>query len=121
MRRVLPRWLRQIARGLVMTTLAGVSLASLAATCPWPDWDAFRRDTISPDGRVVDASTERQATVSEGQAYALFFALVANDRATFDKLLGWTRTIWRAATSAPTCPRGSGASATAAPRPAPGA
>ena len=90
MRRALPRWLRQIARGMVTATLAGLSLASLAATCPWPDWDAFRRDTISPDGRVVDASTERQATVSEGQAYALFFALVANDRATFDKLLGWT-------------------------------
>lgn len=70
--------------------LAGIALPASAATCPWPDWDAFKRTTVSQDGRVIDASTERQATVSEGQAYALFFALVANDRATFDKLLGWT-------------------------------
>jgi endoglucanase len=29
-------------------------------------------------------------TTSEGQAYALFFALVANDRTTFDKLISWS-------------------------------
>ncbi len=31
------------------------------------------------------------ATTSEGQSYALFFALVNNDRTRFDKLLGWTQ------------------------------
>ena len=70
--------------------LCGFALASTAATCAWPDWDAFRRQTVSQDGRVIDASSDQQITVSEGQAYALFFALVANDRATFDKLLTWT-------------------------------
>jgi len=64
--------------------------ASAAGACAWPDWDAFKRNTISADGRVVDASTPQKVTVSEGQAYALFFALVANDRPTFDKLLNWT-------------------------------
>ena len=29
-------------------------------------------------------------TTSEGQSYALFFALLANDKASFDKLLEWT-------------------------------
>jgi endoglucanase len=85
--------LRRVAgavRPLVGAALLIASLGAAAATCPWPAWDAFKRDTISADGRVVDASTAQQATVSEGQAYGLFFALVANDRATFERLLTWT-------------------------------
>ena len=58
---------------------------------PWPEWQAFERLYVSDDGRVVDASTAQSATVSEGQAYALTFALVANDPAAFAKVLGWTR------------------------------
>ncbi|HKT97886.1 MAG TPA: cellulose synthase complex periplasmic endoglucanase BcsZ [Paraburkholderia sp.] len=61
-----------------------------AAACAWPDWNTFKHDLLSADGRVVDASTPRLVTVSEGQSYALFFALVANDRASFDKVLTWT-------------------------------
>ncbi|MBB2932905.1 cellulose synthase complex periplasmic endoglucanase BcsZ [Paraburkholderia silvatlantica] len=64
--------------------------ASPAAGCAWPAWNAFRSTLLSADGRVIDASTPRQVTVSEGQSYALFFALVANDRASFDKVLTWT-------------------------------
>lgn len=79
-----------VARALAGAALLGASLGCAAATCPWPAWDAFKRDTISADGRVVDASTPQQVTVSEGQAYGLFFALVANDRATFERLLNWT-------------------------------
>lgn len=41
---------------------------------------------------MIDRSTETQQTTSEGQSYAMFFALVANDRATFDRVLNWTRT-----------------------------
>ena len=73
--------------------LLGLSLWStvLAAQTPvnWPLWDSFRRQTIQIDGRVI----ERRAggrTTSEGQAYALFFALVANDRRQFESLLSWT-------------------------------
>ncbi|WP_321888715.1 cellulose synthase complex periplasmic endoglucanase BcsZ [Paraburkholderia bannensis] len=68
------------------TPAAGAS----ASTCAWADWSAFKRDLLSADGRVIDGSTPRQITVSEGQSYALFFALVANDRAAFDKVLQWT-------------------------------
>ena len=78
--------MRAVAAGL----LALASFTCAAASCAWPDWDAFKRHTVSSDGRVIDASTPQQVTVSEGQAYALFFALVANDRATFDRLLQWT-------------------------------
>jgi endoglucanase len=55
-----------------------------------PGWRAFKNQFVSPDGRVVDSATERSHTVSEGQAYALFFALVANDRAGFERVLRWT-------------------------------
>jgi endoglucanase len=57
----------------------------------WSGYRAFVERFVQADGRVIDYSTPTQQTTSEGQSYALFFALVANDRATFDRLLGWTR------------------------------
>lgn len=68
-----------------------VSGSATASTCAWPDWVHFKQSMLSADGRVIDSSSPQQVTVSEGQAYALFFALVANDRATFDKVLNWTQ------------------------------
>ena len=57
----------------------------------WPLWRAFSNSFIQGDGRVLaDESVQRYST-SEGQAYALFFALVADDRAGFDRILVWTR------------------------------
>jgi endo-1,4-beta-D-glucanase Y len=44
---------------------------------------------VQADGRVIDLTFERKST-SEGQSYALFFALVAGQRAQFDTLLKWT-------------------------------
>ena len=70
--------------------LLGMSQAHAAGSCEWTQWTAFKAQLISEDGRVIDASTPHQHTVSEGQAYALFFALVANDRPAFEKLLQWT-------------------------------
>ncbi|WP_316154689.1 cellulose synthase complex periplasmic endoglucanase BcsZ [Cupriavidus sp. BIC8F] len=87
------RTLTGLTRWLLASALACASLAAPAASalvCKWADWDAFRQTLLSADGRVIDSSTENQATVSEGQAYGLFFALAANDRASFDKLLAWT-------------------------------
>jgi endo-1,4-beta-D-glucanase Y len=57
---------------------------------PWPEWQAFKRLYVNDDGRVVDASTPEAATVSEGQAYALTFALIADDPASFARILAWT-------------------------------
>jgi endoglucanase len=71
--------------------LATTAQAATQACGPWPEWQAFRRLYLSDDGRVVDASTPQAVTVSEGQAYALTFALVANDAASFAKILEWTR------------------------------
>ena len=51
----------------------------------WPVWDEFRNDALD-NGRVVDKSDDRKVTTSEGQSYAMFFALVTNDQVTFDGL-----------------------------------
>ncbi|HDR9776712.1 TPA: cellulase, partial [Burkholderia cepacia ATCC 25416] len=74
---------RARAAGTADATDAGCGAA-------WPRWDAFKRDFISADGRVIDVGSADSRTVSEGQAYGLFFALVANDRRMFDTILAWT-------------------------------
>lgn len=68
---------------MLLHTNCGVSLAYY-----WPQWQSFKTHYISQEGRVIDPSN--QTTTSEGQSYALFFSLIANDRSTFDKLLLWT-------------------------------
>ncbi len=70
-------------------------LLSLQTGCraeqPWPLWQKYRERFIEPSGRVVDRDPAADGhTTSEGMAYAMFFALVVNDRVTFDKLLRWT-------------------------------
>jgi endoglucanase len=69
----------------------------MAATCPsppsgpaWLDWEDFKLALLTSDGRIADPRDGRFDTVSEAQAYGLFFALVANDRLAFDALLAWT-------------------------------
>jgi len=71
----------------------GATSAAGGKACPpvdWPAWTRFKAGFLSDDGRVVDHSMDDQRTVSEGQAYALTFAVIANDRTTFDKVLDWT-------------------------------
>ncbi|MFZ6743823.1 cellulose synthase complex periplasmic endoglucanase BcsZ [Undibacterium sp. JH2W] len=65
---------------------------AMAASCndPWPGWEHFKKTFIADDGRVIDHSGARKPTTSEGQAYALFFALSANDKAAFQRILTWT-------------------------------
>ena len=71
--------------------MSGMPAGAVSTKCAgWPDWMTFREKFIQADGRVVDFSANGHST-SEGQAYAMFFALVANDRQTFDRLLTWTR------------------------------
>ncbi len=56
----------------------------------WPLWESYTKNAFDEQGRIVDHSAGDRTT-SEGQAYGMFFALVANDRARFDKLLSWTQ------------------------------
>ena len=55
----------------------------------WPEWERFITRFVQADGRVIDVTFD-QKTTSEGQSYALFFALVANQPQRFDTLLKWT-------------------------------
>jgi len=63
--------------------------AAPCADTAWPFWKTYVLRFITDDGRVMD-HTGGGHTTSEGQGYALFFALVADDRALFDRLLAWT-------------------------------
>ena len=78
--------------GVLCAALLCAAAAQARTACePWPEWQAFKRLYLSDDGRVIDAGTAQAITVSEGQAYALTFALIANDAATFDRILHWTQ------------------------------
>lgn len=88
----------QRRRKCVLAALAASTAALLPAaafpgdgTCiTWPAWENFKDRFIEESGRVVDPSTPERHTTSEGQSYALFYALVANDRAAFEHILRWT-------------------------------
>ncbi len=87
-------------RRLLQTLLAAVAASAFGAGCApasnpacsqWTDWHSFVSRHIQADGRVIDFSTADQRSTSEGQSYALFFALVDNNPMLFEKVLGWTR------------------------------
>jgi endo-1,4-beta-D-glucanase Y len=66
-------------------------LACAAAAPPerWPLWEAYISAFLDSQGRVIDPQGAGRTT-SEGQSYGMFFALVANDRDRFGRLLNWT-------------------------------
>ncbi|CAG0910129.1 unnamed protein product, partial [Cyprideis torosa] len=51
-------------------------------------WKDYQQHFVQNDGRIIDLNDTGKST-SEGQAYALFHALVANDRTTFASVLRW--------------------------------
>ncbi len=81
-----------LAQRILLTCMI---LASFCAgpSCPaqknWPLWDSYTNKFLDAQGRVIEHGAEDRST-TEGQAYAMFFALVANDREHFDKLVEWT-------------------------------
>lgn len=90
--RVISTLFLRAQRFLAFTIILSLSSLAQGESCEksWPAWDAFKKSSITDDGRVEDHSTDGARTTSEGQSYALFFSLVANDRTTFEKLLNWT-------------------------------
>lgn len=84
------RWLSLIMSALLLLAVSGVEAACTANQ--WPLWQAFASRHLQPDGRIVDFHSALQHSTSEGQSYGMFFALVANDRAAFDRMLAWTDT-----------------------------
>ncbi len=80
----------QMIRGLV-SFLAALLLASAPhSAIADADWDLFKREFVSAEGRVVDTG-QAGISHSEGQGYAMIFAVHHADRAALDKLWQWTR------------------------------
>ncbi len=73
----------------VLLTLSICLSDGCRAEQPWPLWTSYANRMVDGQGRVLD-HTAGDRTTSEGQAYGMFFALVANDRGRFDDLLHWT-------------------------------
>jgi endoglucanase len=55
----------------------------------WPLWSAYSAHFVSAEGRVIDPD-RNSMTTSEGQGYAMFFALVADDAPAFERVRSWT-------------------------------
>ena len=62
---------------------------AICAEQDWPLWKSYAARFMDNQVRVIDHDAGERTT-SEAQAYAMFFALVANDRPRFDGLLQWT-------------------------------
>src|SRR5262245_31881830 len=77
-----------------LASLLGL-LVLVGATCAcgervWPQlWTNYTAAFMDDQTRVIDHDAGARTT-SEGQAYAMFFALVADDRPRFERLVGWT-------------------------------
>lgn len=79
----------RLAPILFCSVLAAVGSLPAAAASAWPFWDRYAAHFLSADGRITDPD-RGQLTTSEGQSYALFFSVVANDPKSFAKILAWT-------------------------------
>lgn len=78
---------------LPIALVFSVTLPVSAQTCPapaWPAWQTFVERFVQADGRVLESSLLANHSTSEGQSYALFFALVANDQARFEQIWRWS-------------------------------
>lgn len=77
---------------LISGLLSAAQASTLACNeSSWPLWEDFKVGFIASDGRVLESISKYQNTFSEGQSYAMFFALVANDPVTFEKLWRWSQ------------------------------
>jgi endo-1,4-beta-D-glucanase Y len=74
---------------LPTAALFALLITPLQKAAQWPLWNSYAARFIQGDGRVIDPSRE-DLTTSEAQGYALFFALVANDRVHYDEVYRWT-------------------------------
>lgn len=74
----------------ILTLFLAVLVNARGSAQDWQSlWKSYNARFMDNQVRVIDHS-EGERTTSEGQAYAMFFSLVANDQARFDGLLHWT-------------------------------
>lgn len=92
---LLPRFGRR-SLGAAGFLLAAPGHAQVAAPNPAAmdlgrrEWWAFRSRYLMADGRIVDTGN-RNVSHSEGQGFSMLLAVRADDRASFERMWGWTR------------------------------
>jgi endoglucanase len=78
---------------LIIAALLQSGIARAMSDCgptPWPLWENFKTQFVESSGRVIAGSYPQFQSFSEGQAYAMTFALINNDPKNFDALWQWT-------------------------------
>jgi endoglucanase len=53
------------------------------------DWSGYKQRFLANDGRIIDTGNQH-ISHSEGQGFSMLFAVAANDKASFDRIWGWT-------------------------------
>lgn len=87
---LLKRGTLALLAGMLLYSMPARAASSCISAYNWPLWQQFAGHFIQADGRVVDYSTPNAHSTSEGQSYAMLFALIAGDRASFDRLWRWS-------------------------------
>ncbi len=82
--------LRQCKTWLVAMIVLLTSQAALAGSA----WDTYKARFLMPDGRIVDTGNN-SVSHTEGQGFAMMMAVMNDDRASFDKIWGWTNKTLR--------------------------
>ena len=82
----------KVAAMSIILTLAGtITGASAASTIQPEEWSSYVESYITEDGRVVDTANNN-ISHSESQGYGLILSVLADDRATFERVLSFTST-----------------------------
>lgn len=85
-----------LPRRATLPVLPALALAASAARAAEDtqrlEWVAFRDRFMAREGRIVD-SGNRGVSHTEGQGWGMLAAVRAGDRASFDRLRGWTMRI----------------------------
>jgi endoglucanase len=81
---------RAIPRFIAVLALSITSTAGGAAGAADGDWETFKQGFLEADGRVIDNGQAR-ISHSEGQGFAMLFAVHYDDRPAFERLWQWTQ------------------------------
>lgn len=75
-----------------MAALPAMLSAHAAQASSASEWSTFRGRFVLPEGRLVDTGNGG-VSHSEGQGWGLMFSAAFDDRASFDRILSWTRRV----------------------------
>lgn len=82
----------KIAAMSIILTLAGTITGAHGASTILPqEWSSYVENYVTEDGRVVDTANNN-ISHSESQGYGLILSVLADDRATFERVLSFTST-----------------------------